>query len=182
MDGIPTANPDILEEFRSLRGEQNLVSQVYDYKDKDFQLVALSMGEPFEMAKKSRDEGFGLVNSLFKNGMLKIFRGDPELDKLIGELLSLSSTVDKRKAKDDLCDALRYCCMAIPWDFSHIKDQVDIKKFMDKPLDMRPEKDVADEELLRSRREFALNLSRPVDDSDEYEFEYWNELNGAGND
>lgn len=181
-DGIPTANPDILAQFREMRGSLLLTTQVYDYKDKDFQLVALSMGESFEMANKSRDEGFGLVNSLFKNGMLKIFRGDPELDKLVGELLSLSATIDKRKAKDDLCDALRYICMAVPWDFSHITGAVDLKKFSDEPLDPRSEEEIRLAEVQKARRDFALNLDRGVDDSDSYEFQYWNELNGSEND
>ena len=178
-DGIPTANPDILAKFRELRGDKLLTSQVYDYKDKDFQLVALSMGEAFEMANKARDEGFGLVNSLFKNGMLKIWRNDPELDKLVGELLSLSSTVDKRKAKDDLCDALRYVCMAIPWDFSHIKGSADVMKFRDAPPDPRSEEQIRADEVQKARRDFALNIQSGVDDTDGYEFEYWNELSGS---
>lgn len=181
-DGIPTANPDILDKFRELRGALLLTSQVYDYKDKDFQLVALSQGEPFEMANKSRDQGFGVVNSLYKNGMLKIFRGDVELDKLVGEVLSLPKDIDKRSAIDDLCDAKRYTCMAIPWDFSHIAAPVDLKKFADPPVDARTEESIRQAEILKARREFALNISSDIDDSMESEFEYWNELSGSGND
>lgn len=180
-DGVDTANPDILDKFRELRGSDTLTTQVYDYKDKDFYLVALSQGEPFEMANKTRDEGFGLLNSLFKNGMLKIFRGDPELDKLVGEILTLSTDVDKRKAKDDALDAVRYCAMSIPWDFSHIAGEVDLKKFQDRPPDPRTEDEIRRDELQKARRDFALNISRSIDDSYEDEFEYWNELNGTGN-
>lgn len=177
-DGIPTANPDILKKFRELKGSMLCMAQVYDYKDKDFFLVAQSQGEPFSMANKTRDEGFGLLNSLFKNGMLKIFRGCPELDKLVGEIMTLSVSTDKRKALDDLIDATRYTAMAIPFDFSHVVGDVDLEKFADSPPDNRTEKQILDAELLKSRREFVLNISR-VDESESDEIEYWNELSGS---
>lgn len=180
-DGIPTANPDILKKYRELRRDTLVNMAVYDYKDKDFFLVAQSEGEAFSMANKSRDEGFGLVNSLFKNGMLKIFKGDPELDKLVGELMSLSAEVDKRKAKDDLCDALRYVCMSVPWDFSSIESEKPLK-LSDDPPDLRSEDERIRDDLLKSRREFALNITNQVDDSYASEIEYWNEMSGAGND
>lgn len=181
MDGEQTANPDILNKFRELKSDMPVMAQVYDYKDKDFFLVAQSQGENFLPANKSRDEGFGLVNSLFKNGMLKIFKGDPELTKLITELMTLSKSVDKREAKDDLCDALRYCCMAIPWDFSHTAEQIDARKFRDAPLDKRSNEQIQRDELLQARRDFVLNKRSGVDDSLESEFEYWNELSGTEN-
>lgn len=178
-DGIPTANPDIVKKFRELKGPMLTMGQVYDYKDKDFFLVAQSLGEPFSMANKARDEGFGLVNSLFKRGMLKIFKGDPELNKLVAELMSLSATVDKRKAQDDLCDALRYTCMSIPWDFSLEQSEIDEAKLNDAPPDPRTSAQIERDEMQRSRREFALNMSSDVDDSIGDEFEYWNDLSGA---
>jgi Terminase large subunit, T4likevirus-type, N-terminal len=179
-DGIPTANPDILNKFREL-SPPLLMGKVYDYKDKDFYLVAQSQGEDFRPANKARDEGFGLVNSLFKNGMLKIFRNDVELGKLVTELLTLARDVDKREAADDLCDALRYCCMSIPWDFSHTVTAVDPKKYLDSPADTRTEEQRIRDDILKDRRAFALNLTNKVDDTFEAEMEYWNELSGAGN-
>jgi hypothetical protein len=182
-DGIPTANPDILDKYRELKRDMLMTSAVYDYKDKDFFLIAQSAGEAFEKANKTRDEGYGLVNSLFKNGMLKIFRGDPELDKLVSELMSLSATGDKRKAADDLCDALRYCCMAIPWDFSDVgKDAVSRLRLVDDPPDLRSEEQRLREQMVEDRRKFALGITEKVDDSYASEIEFWNELNGAGND
>lgn len=180
MDGIPTANPDILRAYRDLKADLLPISQVYDYKDKDFFLVAQSHGEPFSMANKARDEGFGLVNSLFKAGMLKIFRGDPELDKLVSELMSLGCNDDKRKAKDDLCDFVRYCSMSIPWDFSSLYDRPDGAGFQDPPPDPRSPEKIAADALLQDRRDFVLNKKGGVDDYND-EIEYWNELSGAGN-
>lgn len=180
-DKIATANPDILNKWRELKRDMLVTRSVYDYKDKDFYLIAESQGETFEPANKSRDEGFGLVNSLFKNGMLKIFRGDPELDKLVSELMSLSATVDKRKAVDDMADALRYCCMAIPWDFSDVA-KLDPKLLRDEPPDLRSEEEIHRERILKERREFALNLTEKVDDTYEAEIQYWNDALGTGND
>lgn len=177
-DGIPTANPDILRKFRELKKGLLVMSQVYDYKDKDFFLIAQGEGEPFNPANKARDDGFGLLNALFKKGMLKIFRGDPELDKLVSELMTLSTTDDKRKAKDDLIDALRYTCMSVPWDF-HELDTIDPKKLMDPEPDPRSDEQIQRDELLKSRRDFALNRSTKRADTDLDEIEYWNELSGT---
>ena len=182
MDGIPTANPDILKKFRELKQGLLVMSQVYDYKDKDFFLVAQSQGEPFSMANKARDEGAGLLNSLFKNGMLKIFRGDPELDKLVGEILSLGNNEDKRKAKDDLIDATRYCAMSIPWDFSHIVGDINTEKFKDEAPDLRTDEERQNEERLKARRGLALNVNQNFADDYDSEIEFWNDLSGAGND
>lgn len=178
-DGVPTANPDILRQFRKMKQGLLVMSQVYDYKDKDFFLVAQSEGESFSMANKTRDEGFGLVNSLFKSGMLKIFRGDTELDKLVGELLTLSVTVDKRKALDDLCDATRYTAMSIPWDFLQTETDIDKQKFMDQPPDPRSDEQIHRDEQLKSRRNFTLNKGEHAPDTDSAEIAFWNELSGT---
>lgn len=180
-DGIATANTDILQKYREMKHGLLIMAQVYDYKDKDFQLTAQASGETFLPAKKQRDEGFGLLNSLFKTGMLKIQRGDSELEKLITEIQSLSALTDKRKAMDDLIDCARYLSMEIPWDFSGMAlDLAAAKKYEDAPPDERTEEQRIAEEMLKARRDFALNKS-PGPDLDS-EFEYWNDLSGAGND
>lgn len=181
-DGIPTANPDILEKYRELKGELLLMAQVYDYRDKDFFLIAQGQGESFQPANKARDEGFGLLNSLFKNGMLKIKSGDPELSKLVTELQSLPAVTDSRKKDvDDLADALRYAAMAIPWDFSHLPKPVDVHKYADPMPDSRTSEQRQRDELLQARRDFVLNKRSPDTDI-EAEFEYWNDLSGNGYD
>jgi hypothetical protein len=180
-DGIPTANPDILIKFRELKGNDLTMSQVYDYKDKDFQLVAQSYGEPFEMAKKQREEGAGLLNSLFKNKMLTIIKDDPELNKLITELLTLSNTTDKRIAKDDMIDALRYTVMAVPWDFSDIRPDnapKDTKDFNDPPPDTRTEAQKLSDEILKQRRAFATNQVETQAEGQYDEINYWNDILG----
>ena len=178
MDGIATASPDILKEYRNQKGPLLVQRQIYDYKDKDFFLVAEQQGESFEKADKSRDAGVGLLNSLFKNGMLTIQRGDPELNKLIVELSSLAENEDKRKAKDDLADCARYMAMAVPWDFSDLKNQEDPSKYDDKPPDKRSAEQISIDEIRQSRRDFTLNKDTESAD----DFEYWNGLAGTGND
>jgi hypothetical protein len=179
-DGVPTANPDILMKFRELKGNMLTMAQVYDYKDKDFQLVATSYGEPFTMANKTRDEGEGLLNSLFKNGMLKIIKGDPELNKLVTELITLSNTTDKRKAKDDLIDATRYTAMAIPWDFSGVIDLTKNAKdkFNDPPPDKRTEAQRLTDEINQQRRDFATGKTPGQDQSEGHfdEINYWADM------
>lgn len=102
-DGVITDHQRNLNEFRTLRKNLNMSMQIYDFHAKDFFLVASQQGENFVMANKARDFGFGILNTLFKNEMLKIQSGDPELSKLVSEITSLSSTKDKREAKDDMC-------------------------------------------------------------------------------
>lgn len=180
MDGIATANTDILDEYRKHKGTMLLQSQQYDYKDKDFYLVAQAQGESFQMANKSRDEGIGLLNTLFKNAMLLIQKNDPELDKLVAELQSVAVNQDKRKAEDDLIDCARYAVMAIPWDFSNLQD-IEAKDHDDPAPDLRSAEQIANDERMQVRRDFALNKQEKQD----YlaaEFEYWNDLSGAGND
>jgi hypothetical protein len=177
-DGIPTANPDILRKYRELKGSLMVMNQVYDTKDKDFQLVAASQGESFSPANKSRDEGFGLMNSLFKNGMLKIQKGDPELDKFVGELMSLPSITDARKKDlDDLSDTARYICMSIPWDFADVTEVVDLTLFNDEPKDSRTEAQKTNDELNAERRKYMLNGHDSNADSLD-NFNYLNELMG----
>jgi len=146
-DGIPTTSLDILTKYKELKGSLQPVAAKYDFAAKDFFMVSAQSGEAFSPADKGRDRGSAILNTLFKNKMLKIQRGDPELDKLVQELCSLSSTAAKTTAKDDLIDALRYTVMAVPWDFSGIEvpkelktlNQEDRDESLGKPIDERKE-------------------------------------------
>lgn len=121
-DGIETSAGDTLDYFLKLKAKwPKLTTQVYDQADKDFDILSTRMGEPFQKADKSHELGESIVNTLFKNNMLKVF-DTPELNKLARELMMLMSSTNKRVAEDDLIDgALRYPAMAIPWDFTNIK-------------------------------------------------------------
>jgi hypothetical protein len=180
MDNIATANPDILNEYRTLSQDLTITAQVYDYKDKDFYLVAQGQQIDFQPAVKTRKEGFGLLNSLLKNGMLKLFNDDPEISKLVTEFQLLPAEIDSRKKNtDDLSDATRYAVMAIPWDFSGAIHQLTPTKdkFNDPPLDNRTDEEIQAQQFLEDRRNFALNKISAKDDT-ENEYDYWNDMYG----
>lgn len=169
-DNISTDSQTILNKFRELRKGLVMSMQIYDYAAKDFFIVASSQGENFVRADKDREAGVAIVNTLFKNGMLSIQRGDVELDKLISELLTLGVGKDKRKAKDDLIDPLRYICKAIPWDFSQIELPEALKEIK------VPVKEKTDSE--KRREWFYSGRKEATQDSVDAELDSYNELLG----
>lgn len=121
-DKIPTTAGDLLERFVALRGPLLCTAQFYDWACKDFEVIATRAGEPFQPADKSHEKGEQIVNTLFKYNMLSVY-DDPELQKLSSELSTVRKDVQKQKAKDDFCDALRYAVTRIPWNWSVIGAQ-----------------------------------------------------------
>lgn len=119
-DNIETANPDILLQYRYMRGSTKMTSQYYDYASRDFYIHAERAGEYFEGADKSKDTGMGLLNSLFKTGMLTIDEECEEASKLVNEIENFRTDQKKTHAKDDLIDAVRYAISKIVWDFSEV--------------------------------------------------------------
>lgn len=175
LDGIPTAASDILDHYRAMRGNLPMVSQVYDWSSRDFFTYASRIGESFIPAEKARDAGFGLLNTLFKNSMLKLPKGDSEVDKLVQEICSLPMDYDKRKTLDDGIDALRYACMAVPWDFSDVESSIKVEDALSQ--ERMPPKIKTELEL---RREFTLGLDQKADEFDiDQEFDIWGELAGT---
>lgn len=168
-DGIPTSASDILSQYKKLKKGLNISAQYYDWAAKDFFTIASNNGESFSRAEKGKDLGEGLLNTLFKLGMLKIQRGDIELEKLVSELRTLSVDKDKSKAKDDLIDALRYACTQIPWDFSDIEVQSDDEV---KPDPVKKEKTGPEQ-----RREWFMSKAEKSDDISE-ELDFYNDLLG----
>jgi hypothetical protein len=120
-DGIETTAGDVVKKHIELKKQYNLTlaDQRYDWGSRDFFNIATSMGEPFNPADKSHEKGEEVINVLFKNDMLFVYETD-ELQKLASELTQLRKDTPKRKAKDDLADALRYCVTTIPWDWSAV--------------------------------------------------------------
>lgn len=170
--GVDTKSSDILTKFLQMRGATKFQRQAYDYAGKDFFLSASRIGKPFEPAAKSHEMGEQTLNALFKNGMLTIDEGDPELDKLEIELLTVVHNKDKRKLKDDLCDATRYCVMLIAWDWSAIGEHAHREIQKEGPTG-------GVDELLRSGRLSEDEyLSRQQTSEISAEFEEWNTAYG----
>lgn len=166
-DGIQTTASDTLMKYVELRAGLKPTLQQYDWESRDFFTVASRMGETFVPAEKGRDAGRQLLNVLFKSRMLKIFRGDVELDKLITEISSLLEVTAKQKAKDDLCDALRYAVMRIPFDWTVLEGKVTEGK----PVEQAPPVELSEREQNR------LNMMRgPIRDPVDEEIAFWNDL------
>lgn len=122
MDGVLTTAQDVLEEYLKQKGKMTPVLQTYDWSSKDFHTFASRKGVPFQKAEKDQTWGVETLNTLFKSGMLKIFSGDAELEKLVSEISTLKASTVKRDAKDDLTDSMRYSVMSIPWDWTALDD------------------------------------------------------------
>ena len=167
-DGVVTTASDTFQKYIEMRGGMKPTMQSYDWESKDFFVVASRLGEAFTPAEKGRDLGKQLLNTLFKNRMLKVFRNDPELDKLIVELTSLLEGTPKTSAKDDFADALRYSLMRIPFDWTAIEEFIDEEK----PV-IKQEVEVKLSERERSRRGIR-DAPDPDHDSISDELEFWN--------
>jgi phage terminase large subunit-like protein len=128
-DGVKTIAGDVFDRYQSFVENEklNITQAAYDYAAADFGTIAQRNGVHFTKAIKNREDGIGIVNSLFSKGMLKIY-DTPELMKLATELATLDTFTDKRHAKDDFADALRYAVIQIPWDFTQAKDDQEVKE------------------------------------------------------
>lgn len=170
-DGIPTTCSDILTKYRELRGPLKPVLQQYDWQAKDFFEIASRIGETFVPANKNREVGKNLLNVLFKHGMLKIFRGDPELEKLSNEFMALLEGTAKTKAKDDFVDSCRYAAAMIPFDMTVIEEAIVLVDGEIKEATVHEET-----EMEREIRERRAAFDAPQVDEMTEELDFWNGL------
>lgn len=173
-DGIPTTAGDILDKHKELRGKLAMTNQAYDWASADFKTIADRRGEAFSPANKKRDVGVGLLNTLFKYGILKIFRDDPELEKLVQEFSTLSSEENKRNALDDGSDAVRYGAVAIPWNFEALGDLITVDEAL--KIEATPPRQKSEGE---QRREWIMGEGETENDDIEQEFDFWNDISGG---
>jgi len=180
-DYVVTTSSDILEKFRLMRGSQVFRLQMYDQQAKDFGTISERQGEMFTKSEKSHDIGEDVINTLFKNDALFIFDNE-ELTKLSSELVALKKITSKTVAKDDLCDAMRYCVTKIPWDFEALA------KVSEKSTDLSEEKPRAltAEEYraweIAERR--GVNISSAKEETSSWddidsEASFWNDFGGT---
>jgi phage terminase large subunit-like protein len=180
-DGPDYTASDIFNKFVELRANDILTLQKFDQQAKDFGTIAERAGETFLPSDKSHERGEDVVNTLFKNDMLVIF-DTPELRKLGDELTGLMRTTPKNKAKDDLCDGLRYCVTDIPWDWAMLKGLLTEEETRE--VDSRPLTDQERVEMeLRERRGEMVDELRPGEKDEGWreldaEFAEWNDRYG----
>lgn len=169
-----TTAGDVYVKHMELKKTNRLepVDQIYDFACKDFHTIATRKGEAFSKADKDHERGEQIVNVLFKNDMLEIYDTD-ELRKLVKELLFLRKSTQKRNAKDNLADPLRYLCCAIPWDWSAVGSEIPPGE-RDKP-----EEELSDIQIqVRDRRLEAMEGHKHAEASIDAEFEEWNDQYG----
>ena len=160
-----TTSVDILRRYQEMREGLNVMATYYDYQSREFGLQAMSADENVLQAEKSHEIGEAVLNMLFKHNML-LFEDTPFVDDLAGELQNLKVGAKKQDAKDDLIDALRYACVKIPFDTSHIGARTVAKK-ADKPKFEPTDR--------RSQLTSVLN-EKDFTDYVEDQINYWNEF------
>jgi hypothetical protein len=165
--GIVTTSKDVLDKYRMLRGNLKPIIQSYDWASVDFSTYASALGETFTKAEKSHDKGEDTLNTLFKNKMLDIFDIE-ELQGLPDELTSVRQGENKRHAKDDYIDSLRYAVMPIPWDWTSCTNA--FKEYVEAAKKKTPEE--IEIEVRRGELDEDNDDSRFIED----EIDFYNEL------
>jgi hypothetical protein len=173
----------VFEKYVSLSRDLSVVDKRYDWAAKDFATIAERAGVSFNKADKSRDLGEELMNTLFRNGMLVIAGGDPELSKLVGELMTLQKRTDKTKARDDFIDALRYAVTSIPWDWEALNAVPNEKEEKEIVVKVKTDAELLAEEVSARRKMFDdprgenVDAGTWVEEADE--IDYWNSQYGG---
>ena len=179
-DKISTTAEDVVNKLREMVAyikDDNLIWIRYDYSASDIGTIALRKGmAKVEKADKSRDAGLATIQSLLKNGALKVCVYNDkamkagiadqlmQTGKLMEEFENLGVDDAKTIAVDDLCDALRYSINGVQFDWETIGAvKVNLASEVEQSeVDLRRErgyaKDFIDEDLV------------------ETEIAYWNEM------
>lgn len=168
-----TTAGDVFQKHRMMCKDNKIqpTQKWYDWGNKDFGEIATRAGDPFEKAEKSHEKGEDVINTLFKNDMLLIYE-DEELVKLGAELAALKKDENKKTAKDDFSDALRYAVTLIPWDWTVLTGAVS-------DLDVQPESPLTplQQEIQERRKAFDDNQAEEAQRVQD-EFDEWNDAYG----
>lgn len=163
---------DVYQKHREMKKERNLtpIQQNYDWANADFGTISSRAGEHFEKADKSHEKGEEILNTLFANDWLLLY-DNVENAKLGAELATLKKAQNKRSAKDDLADALRYAVSRIPWNWEALMDG--------KQLDEKPEEVLSEWQIeVKARREAFDEDVQKEEDRIQDEIDEWNESYG----
>jgi hypothetical protein len=149
---------DIFQKYVEMKNMRPMLGEVYDYGAKDFGTIATRAGFSFVPANKDRKRGFGIFNTLLKNGML-IIDDTPENQDLVMEITTLREETTKKLAYDDAVDAARYCLMEIPFAYDHITGEkviIPVKKTLTQEDYRRGMSDEEESNLWSNEEDFLL--------------------------
>lgn len=167
-----TSQTDVANKYTEMSYGVTVTGAYYDYHARDFKTVTDRMGLNFQMAEKNHEIGEQVINTLFKNKMMYIF-DIPENEPIINELLSLLRGTDKRKAKDDSVDSMRYGVTKIQWDWSKVG--LDLSMYKREVKTPNPQEH-ADAERARDRK-VLLGIDKNIFQQDvDSQLEMWGEL------
>lgn len=167
-DGGRYTAGDVVDNHMRLVKEHKLklAGRAYDFASRDFYEIALRNGETWTKANKSHGDGEQILNTLFKFDMLMLY-DTPEVRKLSNELSTLQKETIKRNAMDNLCDALRYCVLNIPWDWTAIEEKLKVDPELPDDLnDMQRQ--------VKDRRDQMVDSDKKEQERITDEFEEWN--------
>ncbi|MBX3017991.1 MAG: hypothetical protein KF767_08885 [Bdellovibrionaceae bacterium] len=162
-DDKNTTASDILRQYVYMRVGKQVVASYYDYADRDLGIVAERESIPIQKAEKRHEIGEGLINTLFKNMMLSIFKNKGGLE-LADELLNLRNDTQKQKAKDHASDALRYALSSVTFDFMNVTGG---QEKPEAPKIITTEMMIADRRLAYQKRTEIIDLEQEIEELNE---------------
>lgn len=134
-----TTCDDVIKKYIEMSKGLNITSAFYDWAAADLATIASRIGLSLQKANKDKKKGSATLNSLFKNCMLEVPDTEENLE-LIQELNKHRHDVPDRFAENHGIDALRYCIVDVPWDYSDIKISDDLLKTDDQEEDRNAKK------------------------------------------
>lgn len=166
-DGVLTTAEDVVKKYIDLTtGLPPLSAAFFDWAAKDLGTFASRLGLPFSPAEKSHTIGETTLNTLFKMRALLIHDSAGDTEKLAREFEGLLNSTNKKRAKDDLVDAVRYACAKIPWNWEEISKALPI---------VEPERELTyDERQIQERRGNYDKTDENIDLGIEQELDFWN--------
>ena len=161
--GVNTTAEDVVKQYLSMARGFNVQQVFYDFAAKDMATVAERLGLAFIKAEKGHDTGETTLNTLFKSGALKICVGSDGCDDTQLLVDEIQSYIVGNKEGEDLCDALRYCCAKLNWDWEIITNL----KELEKPRELTAYEKARPNAIREDRQ-----ASQPLED----EIEFWDSL------
>ncbi|MCT4641591.1 MAG: hypothetical protein N4A33_04785 [Bacteriovoracaceae bacterium] len=139
--GVPTTADDVIKKYVEMTRGIQIKFPFYDWAAADLREIAFRMGITLHKAQKNVELGTNLMNTLFKNNMIKILvrPGDDMPHHLALELENITHDQKKRSRNDDLSDSLKYSLSGIAHLFNLLELNPDYKAPIEQKMVVEPE-------------------------------------------